>query len=292
MRDHHTGFESFAIAGRLADELAPGTVRFTITNGQVTGLERVYGSHAIATGLPANATFAVGAGTVTETLTRGTATATLTWTADPHDATLYHVTQQVLNFDTSAADTPTYGFTVSGGAVTAMTQTFGASGHTHTIDVARLVASAFTVEGSTVTETAIRGNTLETLTFTTTDGTHYKLATETLSVVPAGAAATVLDVEPYERMRFTFSGGTVTDAQAVKADGSTIAVPPHAGVTYTQPAAGYVVETITRGAHSFYEVFHDGSGDGIYTAVAHGTGTTVDLVGLQAQITPQIDLLL
>jgi hypothetical protein len=285
MRDHHTGFDPF-------DEPAPGDVRFTIQAGQVTGIEHVVGSRAIASGLPANATFTVGAGTVTETLTRDAATATLTWTADPHDATLYHLAHEVRTFDTAAADTPTYGFVLRGGMVAAMTQTFGADGVTHTVDVARLVASAFTVDGGTVIETTIRGNTLVTLTFTTTDRTVWKLASETLSVVPAGPAATVLDVEPYERMRFTFSGDSVTQAQAVKMDGSTIAVPPHAGVTYTRPAAGYVVETIMRGTDSFYEVFHDGSGDGIYTAVAHGSGTKVDLAGLQAQITAQIDLLL
>jgi hypothetical protein len=285
MRDHHSGFDPF-------DEPAPGDVRFTIQQGRVTGIEHVVGSRAIATGLPANATFTVGAGTVTETVTRGAATATLTWTADPHDASLYHLTHEVRTFDTTAADTPTYGFTLRGGRVAAMTQAFGPAGDTHTVDATRLVASAFTVDGNTITETTIRGNTLATLTFTTTDGTTYKLASETLSVVPAGPAATVLDVEPHERMRFTFSGDTVTQAQAVKMDGSTIAVPPHAGVTYARPAAGYVVETIMRGTDTFYEVFHDGSGDGIYTAVAHGTGTKVDLAGLQAQITAQIDLLL
>ena len=285
MRDHHCGFDPF-------DEPAPGDVRFTIQAGQVTGIEHVVGSRAIATGLPANATFIVGPGTVTETLTQNTATATLTWTADPDDATLYHLTHEIRTFDTTAADTPTYGFVLHDGTVAAMTQTFGADGGTHTVDVARLVASAFTVDGGTVIETTIRGNTLVTLTFTTTDGAAYKLASETLSVVPAGPAATVLDVEPYERMRFSFSGDTVTQARAVKMDGSTIAVPPHAGVTYTRPAAGYVVETIMRGTDTFYEVFHDGRGEGIYTAVAHGAGTKVDLAGLQAQITAQIDLLL
>lgn len=285
MRDHLTGFDSF-------DEPTPGAVRFTIQGGRVAGIEHVVGSRAIATGLPANATFVVGAGTVTETLTREGATATLTWTADPHDATLYHLTREVRTFDTAAAGTPTYGFILRGGTVAAMTQTFGPGGATHTVDVACLVASAFKIDGDTVIETTIRGNTLATLTFTTTDGNSYKLASETLSVVPAGPATTVLDVEPYERMRFTFSGDTVTQAQAVKMDGSTITVPPHAGVTYTRAAAGYVVETIRRGTDTFYEVFHDGSGDGIYTAVAHGTGTAVDLAGLQAQITAQIDLLL
>ena len=285
MRDHHTGFDPF-------DEAAPGDVRFTIQGGRVTGIEHVVGSRAIATGLPANATFVVGAGTVTETLTQDAATATLTWTADPHDATLYHLTHEVRTFDTTAADTPTYGFVLRGGRVAAVTQTFGAAGGTHTVDVACLVASAFSVDGGTVKETTIRGNTLATLTFTTTDGATYKLASEALSVVEAGPAATVLDVEPYERMRFTFSGDTVTQARAVKMDGSTIAVPAHAGVTYTRPAAGYVVETIMRGTDTFSEVFHDGSGAGTYTAVAHGAGTAVDLAGLQAQITAQIDLLL
>jgi hypothetical protein len=285
MRDHRP-------VGRLADELASGDVRFTISDGQVTGIEHVIGSRTIATGLPAGATFTVGTDTVTETLSRGTSTATRTYTADAGDPGLYHLTQEVRSFDTTATDTPTYGFAVTGGAVTAMTQTFGTSGWTHGVDVADLAASVFTVDGSTVTETAIRGNTLETLRFTTTDGTTYKLASETLSVVPVGTAATALDVEPYERMRFTFSGDTVTAAHSVKPDGTTVDVHLGSTVAYAQAAAGYVVETITRGSHAYYEVFHDGNGDGVYTAVAHGQGATVDLVGLQAQITPQIDALL
>ena len=285
MRDHPP-------VGRLADELATGDVRFTISDGQVTGIEHVIGSRTIASRLPADATFTVGTGTVTETLTRGAATATLTWTADASDTGLYHLTREVRSFDTTAADTPTYGFTVTGGTVTAMTQTFGSAGWSHTVAVAELAARVFTVDGNTVTETAIRGNTVETLRFTTTDGTTYKLASETFTVIPVGSAATALDVEPYERMRFTFDGSTVTAAQSVKPDGTTVDVHLGSTVAYAQAATGYVVETITRGSHTYYEVFHDGNGDGIYTAVAHGQGTTVDLVGLQAQITPQIDALL
>jgi hypothetical protein len=285
MRDHPP-------VGRLADELASGDVRFTISDGQVTGIEYVIGSRTIAAGLPAGATFTVGAGTVTETLTRGTATATLTFTADATDAGLYHLTQEVRCFDTTATNMPTYGFTVTDGAVTAMTQAFGSSGWTHSVAVADLAASVFMLAGSTVTETAIRGNTLETLQFTTTDGTTYKLASETLAVIPVGTAATALDVDPYERMRFTFDGDTVSAAQSVRADGTTVDVHLGSTVAYAQAAAGYVVETITRANHSYYEVFHDGNGDGIYTAVAHGQGTTVDLVGLQSQITAQIDALL
>jgi hypothetical protein len=133
MRGHHSGFDLFVAGGRLADELAAGAVRFTITNGQVTGLERVFGDWTVDTGL-------------------------------------YHLTREVRSFDTASTTSPTYGFTVSNGAVTAVTQTFGTSGWTHDIDVAKLAASAFAVAGNTVTETTIRGNTLETLQFTTTDG--------------------------------------------------------------------------------------------------------------------------
>jgi hypothetical protein len=122
MRDHPP-------VGRLADELASADVRFTISDGQVTGIEHVIGSRTIAAGLPA-------------------------------------------------------------GAVTAMTHTFGNAGRTHSVAVADLAASVFTVAGSTVTETAIRGNTLETLQFTTTDGTTYKFASETLAVIPVGTATT------------------------------------------------------------------------------------------------------
>jgi hypothetical protein len=50
-------------------------------------------------------------------------------------------------------------------------------------------------------------------------------------------------------------------------------------------AAGFVQETTTFGAHSAYEIFYEGSGSGgIYTEVAHGSGVSVDLVGLQAQL--------
>ena len=66
-------------------------------------------------------------------------------------------------------------------------------------------------------------------------------------------------------------------------------------------AAGAVRFTITDGQVTGLEQAGVGNaerragrhgGDGIYTAVAHGAGTTVDLVGLQAQITAQIDALL
>jgi hypothetical protein len=281
------------MSDHLNGSLLASDLKFTIANGQVTGIARVAGSATVTLPLPSNTTFTVGTGKVTATVTRGATTDTRTYTVDATDSTLYHLAQDTRTYDTAAATARSYGFTVAAGKVTAIVEGI-ASGKNHTVDVSKLPGTAFAVSGNTITETSIHGNTIETVQFVTTDGSTYKIASDTLTFVSAGAATTLLSVEPEERMSFTFSGSTVTAAQVVRLDGTTASA--HANVklttTYTQPAAGYVVETVTDGTHSRYEVFHDGNGDGIYTAVAHGTGTTVDLVGLQAQISPLINTLL
>lgn len=291
--DHHS------IPNQVSSHPSPGNqvpvdVQFTITDGQVTGLARVVGSHAIPVKLPSNATFTVDGGTVTETVTRGTTTEVLTYAVDATDSTLYHLAQDVKTFDTTAANARSYTFTITDGVVTALSESVGRSGNVHTTDVTQLAATSFTASGDTVTATTVHGNTLETLQFTSTDGVTYHLASDSQTFVSAGSATTALDVEAYDRLSFTFSGDAVTAAQVVRADGTTASVPSHAGTTvaYAQPVEGYVVQTTTHGARTTYEVFHDGNGDGIYTEVAHGNGTTVDIVGLQTQITAAIDALL
>lgn len=284
MSDHQHGFF----------DLFSTDVKFTITDGQVTGLERVFGTKTLSATLPAGATFTVGTGTVTETLSHGSATETLTYTADTSDGTLYHLTQEATTFDTTAAGERTYAFTIAGGAVTAVSETHGHSGITVSVDTADLPGTAFSVSGNTVTETTIHGNTLETLKFTSTDGMAYHLASVTDTFIAQGSATTALDVHARDRLAFTFSGSAVTLAQAVKPDGTKVDLATHGNTTvaYTQPAAGYVVETATHGSHTSFEVYHDGNGDGVYTEVAHGSGSTVDIVGLQAQITSAVNALL
>jgi hypothetical protein len=294
MRNDHDstsnqGFNHHSSFGYLLND-----VQFTITDGQVTGLARVIGSNTIPARLPSDATFTVGTGTVTETIARGTTTEVLSYTVDATDSTLYHLSQDVRTFDTAAASARSYTFTLSNGSVTAMSESVGSSGNVHTVDVTKLATTSFTVDGNTITATTVHGNALETLEFTSTDGTTYHLASDTQAFALLGSATTALDVDPYERLSFTFSGETVTAAQVVRVDGTTAAVSTHGDTTvaYTQPVAGYVVQATTHGTRTAYEVFHDGNGDGIYTEVAHGTGTTIDIVGLQAQITTAIDALL
>jgi hypothetical protein len=291
--DHHStsnqGFNHYSSFGYVL-----GDVQFTITDGQVTGLARVIGSNAIPVRLPSDATFTVGTGTVAETVTSGTTSEVLTYAVDTADSTLYHLSQDVRTFDTAAASARSYTFTVTDGSVTALSESVGTSGNVRTVDITKLAATTFTVDGNTITATTVHDNVLETLQFTSTDGTTFHLASDTQAFATLGSATTALDVDAYDRLSFTFSGDTVTAARVVKADGTTAAVSTHgnATVAYTQPGAGYVVQTTTSGTRSTFELFHDGNGDGIYTEVAHGTGTTVDIVGLQAQITTAIDALL
>lgn len=298
MPDHSTNGQ--LNGGHLNNDHGAADLKFTIANGQVTAVQRVTGTTTVTVTPPANATFSVGTGKVTETITNGTTTETRTYTVDSKDATLYHLTQDTLTYDTASSSARTYGFTVSSGKVTAITEG-ASSSNSHTIDVSKLPGSSFSVSGNTITETRVHGNAVETIKFVTTDGSTYKIASDTESFVLAGTATTLLSVEPQDRMSFTFSGSTVTAATAIAPDGSTVSGTggathgnANASITkaYSVLASGYVLETITNGSQSHYEVFHDGNGDGIYTAVAHGSGTTVDLVGLQSQISSLINTLL
>ncbi len=273
--------------------------KFDISNGAVTGEERVIGSHTFNLHLPSEATFAVGTGSVTETITGTHASETLQFAADASDATLYHLAsdQTVISNPTTLYGNSTfgYGFTIANGAVTAMSVTHSHGTHTstHTLHTGPTTTFSVGADG-TVTETSIAGHTIDSTTFAPA-GTAglYAVASETESFIQAGSATTRLDIDPYERAEFTIdASGTVSGVQRVLADGSTKTVTPGNSTTYSQLAAGYVLEVQTHGTHTAYELYHDGNGDGIYTAVAHGSGSTVDLVGLQTQISASINAVL
>jgi hypothetical protein len=179
-----------------------------------------------------------------------------------------------------------YDFTVSGGAVTDVKQVFGSVGNTHNFTLRASPATSFGVGASSITEVTVDGNVVETIKFVLAGtGGLYAVQSDTHAVIQVGNATTLLDVEPTERAKFTIdAAGKVSAIQTVNANGIAKVFTPDSHTTYTQLATGFVLETVTDGSHSTYEVFHDGNADGIYTAVAHGNGVTVDLVGLQAQL--------
>lgn len=174
-----------------------------------------------------------------------------------------------------------------------VTEGSGTSTHSHTLRTDATTTFSVSASGA-VTETSVHDNVVETTTYVAVGTTGlYAVSANSETFIQSGAATTLLDLEPHDRLEFTISAtSVVSDPLQVKSDGTTKAVTASASTTYTLLEAGYVLEVHTRGGHSSYEVYHDGNGDGIYTEVAHGSGATVDLVGLKAQITTGIDAVL
>jgi len=266
--------------------------KFTITNGAVTGLSRVDGPNTSTLRLPTDASFTIGTTGITETRTTTKATETIQFVQDATDSSLYHVASDLLVFNTSTASTNNaYTFTISNGTVTAMQHLHGNRSHSEAL----APTSKFVVgSDGKIVETSVHDNVIETITYVagTTAG-QYVIASDAKTFVPTGSATTALDVEGCDRAKFTIDAtGAVTQVQQVKLDGTSTTLTLGTNVSYKQLEAGYVLEVLTRGNRTSYELYHDGNGDGIYTEVAHGSGSTVDLIGLKAQISATIDAVL
>ena len=267
--------------------------RFTITGGAVTGAQLVAGSRSFNLHIPGNATFAVGAGAVTETLTGAHETTVINFTAEPGDPALFQaasVTETVTNptvADRDGDGVRGFDFTIAGATVTAAQFVETDEGHTFTEALRLRPDAVFTAGGGTVTETFVEGNALETRTFVQPAGqTLFTLASETTTFIHQGASATALNVETGERAIFTVAAdGSVTAIQVVHADGSTSPFTPRGDESFHQIAPGFVEQVVTDHGHTSFEVFYAGpNSGGVSTAVAEGQGSSVDLAGLQAQI--------
>jgi hypothetical protein len=259
------------------------SVTFTQESGNA-GLYQILPAH----GSPSGTTYeftGIGTASVTETINGGNATTTLTYAAVSGSSGQYQLSSELVTF-TAGSGTPavTYAFTQSNGTVTAVSETvtFGSFSHTGTLPIAP--DAVFTVASGSVTETLASGNTAETLTYTATSSGAYVLSSVATSFVSQGSSGTALDVDPYDRAQFTIAGGSVTAASRVAPDGSVTAIPSSSHVAYSMPASGFVEETVSFGSHSFSTVYYSAGGSGTYTAVAEVSGTTVDLVGLKAEL--------
>ncbi|MBS0346739.1 MAG: hypothetical protein JSR69_09780 [Proteobacteria bacterium] len=286
---------------------------FTLTDGQVTGITTVFGSHTHSLTIPSNASFVVTDTVITETLTKSWGSETIEYTQDTSDATLYHITAETRTIaDPSTTDDDGdvhgYSFTITDGVVTAVqvVEQHAADGdddhddlddddgetETHSREV--LPGQSFTVNADgSVTETRLSGSTIKaTLYVIDGDTGLFAIASETTTFIQAGDSTTQLNVQPLDRDIFVFDDtGAITQIEAVRPDGSTKVLTPSASTSFTELETGYVLETFIKGSKSYFEVYHDGNGDGIYTSVAHGSGTTIDLVGLKAQIDTTVDSL-
>lgn len=143
----------------------------------------------------------------------------------------------------------------------------------------------FTTGSGGVTETLIDGNAVQTIQYASEANGLFAVSSVSTSYVDAGSATTHLWVNPYDRAEFTISNGSVTAVEAVNQQGVATPITQNSHTTYTSLAPGYVEAVTTFGSHSDYEVFYSGQDSGgVYTEVAHGSGSSVDLAGLETQI--------
>ncbi len=277
----------------FGDNVTPQGFGFTITGGQVTAMDEVFGTLTFSLNLPDNATFSVNttANTITETLAGTTATETVVYSAEPTNTSLYEVSQETTTFTnptttTASGATKGYAFTIVNGQVTGMQEVFSNATFSHTETEQTSPATLFSVNGTTITETSIHGNTIETTSFTQPTGSSlYAIASESSTIILPGTATTLLSVNPNDRVDFTIgTSGNVTQVQAVSSNGVITTITPPSNVTFSQISPGFVQETATVGTNSYFELFYQGSTGAPYTEIAHGAGTTIDLVGVKAQL--------
>lgn len=287
MDDNNNGFAW----GHDDDRDGNVSYQFTIANGAVTGEDIVRGDgHTHSVALTSADAFTLGTGTVTETITTSTGTNTIEFTLESGSTTLYQVsgTSYTIADPTGAlpdGGTLTYDFTIANGTVTGESETlsFGTGTSTHSVETPG--DAVFTIGTSSITESWVSGNQVKTLTYSPLAGGGYAISAGSSTLVAANGATTLLDVKPDRQATFTTdSSGNVTAAAFLNPDGHVVNVSANDHIAFSDLGSGFVEETLTSGNHSHYIVYFDGAGSGTYTDVAHGSGTTVDLVGLKAQI--------
>lgn len=274
------------------DDFLSASYQFTLTNGQVSSVQWTVGPYSFSETPASNETFTVGGGMVTDSIAYSNAVETVVFAQNSANPANYQIatdTITVANPSTTLSDgsTLSYSFTVSNGAVTAMQESYGNGNFSFNQSLSLIPDATFTLNGNSVTETWVRGNAIETVTFVQSGGSGaYAVASETITSVPQGGAATQLDVHPFDRAQFGFdASGNVTAIARVDSAGTVTPLPLPGNAAFSQLAPGFVEETVTWwNGSSHYAVFYDASGSGTYTEVAHGSGTTVDLVGLKAQL--------
>jgi hypothetical protein len=225
----------------------------------------------------------LGSAAVTETITTANETITLSYSAESGNASLYQISSETIVPGTTAGSV-SYSFTESNGSVTGLTETVTRGSFSNSFALTITPTAVFTIGSGTISESFASAAGYDTLTFTSS-GSGYVISSETANFISQGTATTALDINPFERAEFTISNGVVTAADWVGRNGTTGVVASNSHVSYNLLAPGYVQETVTYGSHSHFALFAEGSGgNGIYTEVASGSGSTVDLVGLQAQL--------
>jgi hypothetical protein len=299
--DYHTGSTvdklGAAMNGKGSADLSGDTFGFTISGTSVTAMSTLKGTGSYALKLPANASFVAstvnGVANVTETITRTDSTETLVFAAESATSTAFHRVSDTVVFSAptttlSNGSTVGYEFVTTNGSITDVQKTSTVKGVTRSVDAGPSGAIFTKNADGSVTETFVQGNAIETIKFVQPSGsTLFAIASDAKSFVPLGASTTRLDVHPEDRLDITLTGDTVTAVQSVAANDVKTSVALSANLVFQELTAGdpsLIQALATRNGQTSYELFLKSTTTGLYTEIAHGSGTTVDLVGVQAQL--------
>src|SRR5689334_22913847 len=89
---------------------------FTVSNGGVTAMLRVSGTHTRDIRIPDDATFTVASGSVTETIAGSAVTEVIQYTAEPTNNSLYHISSEtttLANPTTTSPNGAVHGFSLT-----------------------------------------------------------------------------------------------------------------------------------------------------------------------------------
>jgi len=153
----------------------------------------------------------------------------------------------------------TFGFTISGTSVTAMSTLKGTSSYALKLP-ANASSVASTVNGvANVTETFVQGNAIETIKFVQpSGGTLFAIASDAKSFVPLGASTTRLDVHAEDRPDITLTGNSATAVQSVAANGVKTSLALSANLVFQELTAGdpsLIQALATRNGQTSCELF-------------------------------------
>lgn len=188
-------------------------------------------------------------------------------------------------------------FTFSDGTVTAASMLLP-SGATRDLMLAGTasyaLAKADVPNGDVLATQAIAAG-LSQVRYGDADGDGLYAVVGTARVLTVAPHLNIFDVPGRETLAVTLADGAVSGVSQLYPNGSetvllsATVVPPNASWTVE---AGLVVErhTLADGGIS-WEVFRDGNDDGLYTEVANGTGTLVELSGVLTLTEPVVTLL-
>jgi hypothetical protein len=283
--------------GKGFSEVRGDTFGFTISGTSVTAMSVLKGTSSFALKLPTNATFVAstenGIAKVTETITKTASTETIVFGAESATSTAFHPVSDTIAVSAPATSlasgaTVGYEFVTTNGSITDVQKTVTSNRTTHSVDAGPSGAIFAKNADGSITETFVQGNAIETIKFVQPTGsTLYAIASDTKTFIPAGTSTTRLDVHPEDRLDITLTGNSVSAVQSVAPNGVKSSVALSANLVFQEVTAGdpsLIQATTTYNGQSGYELFLKSTTTGLYTEIAHGAGTTVDLIGVQTQL--------